>query len=322
MSSQLSAELNRAQQDLARMWETLREQAAAHICKQQHAEQHLNDLKQQLASSQADNKQLSADAVKLQEAAATAQRQLDASLDAECERARSQQAGLRQDIEALVLRRQEVQDIADQRQMQNESLQQQVELNTGAEDSLTEKLVASRDDARALREDQQQLQQQLRKAASAGQLAQQNLLACRTEAAKLPALLKSNEALSARHEKLVADKAALQQRCDTSQELLNAKDKSSAAERQPKTRARQSIALLQEELDSMRALQDVTQSELDMLVRSVEHAQKVLQADEPGTRSLEDRHRALCAAMRQTAYKLPANLRAQQLMNAASVDLT
>lgn len=37
-----------------------------------------------------------------------------------------------------------VQDIADQRQMQNESLQQQVELNTGAEDSLTEKLVASR----------------------------------------------------------------------------------------------------------------------------------------------------------------------------------
>lgn len=109
MSSQLSAELNRAQQDLARMRETLREQAAAHICKQQHAEQHLNDLKQQLASSQADNKQLSADAVKLQEAAATAQRQLDASLDAECERARSQQAGLRQDIEALVLRRQEVQ---------------------------------------------------------------------------------------------------------------------------------------------------------------------------------------------------------------------
>lgn len=70
------------------------------------------------------------------------------------------------------------------------------------------------------------------------------------------------------------------------------------------------------------AVQDVTQSELDMLVRSVEHAQKVLQADEPGTRSLEDRHRALCAAMRQMAYKLPANLRAQQLMNAASVDLT
>lgn len=116
-------------------------------------------------------------------------------------------------------------------------------------------VLCRRDDARALREDQQQLQQQLRKAASAGQLAQQNLLACRTEAAKLPALLKSNEALSARHEKLVADKAALQQRCDTSQELLNAKDKSSAAERQPKTRARQSIALLQEELDSMRALQ-------------------------------------------------------------------